>query len=81
MLCSAFKGVLPSDLFDKYDCRGGWFKLEYDLAIAGEMSDRIGEQMDEKRDANAMVARRNQKRQAMITSKEMGSILTDWAGD
>ncbi len=79
MLCSAFKGVLPSDLFDKYDCAGGWFKLEYDLAIAGEMSDRLSEQMDEKRDANAMVARRNQKRAAMIDSKEMGNIMKDWA--
>ena len=77
MLCSAFKGILPSDLFDKYDCRGGWFKLEYDIAIAGEMSDRIGEQMDEKKDAKAMVARRNQRRE-LITSKDMGSIMQDW---
>ncbi len=85
MLCSAYKGVMPSDLFDKYDCEGGWFKLEYDLAIASEMSDRLSEQMDEKsNNGKQAVANRNQKRAqaaAMIDSKEMGSILTDWADD
>ena len=62
MLCSAYKGVLPSDLFDKYDGKGGWFKLEYDLTIAAEMSDRLSEQMDEKRvDGKKAVANRNKR--------------------
>jgi len=83
MLCSAYKGVLPSDLFDKYDCRGGWYKLEYDLLIASEMTDRINEQMDENKvDGKKAVANRNKRRverAALIDSKEMGNILTDWA--
>jgi len=83
MLCSAYKGVLPSDLFDKYDCRGGWYKLEYDLSIAAEMTDRINEQMDENKvDGKRAVANRNKRRvekAALIDSKEMGNILTDWA--
>jgi len=86
MLCSTFKGVLPSDLFEKYDCKGGWIKLDYDLEIALEISSRIKEQYDEKdnkMDAKKAVARRNQRRaeSATVKPKDMGNMLKEWAGE
>ena len=86
MLCSTFKGVLPSDLFEKYDCEGGWIKLEYDLEIALEITKRISDQYDEqnnKLDAKKVVARRNQRRaeRATVNPKDMGNIMKKWAGD
>ena len=80
MLCSTFKGVLPSDLFDKYDCKGGFIKLEYDMLIAAEMSERILEQTERSnnesssRRAKRAVATRNQKREKM-TSEAMDKWL------
>jgi len=63
-LCMAFKGVLPSDLWSRYDCEGGQLMLEMDLAVASEMSDRINDATkDAKKDGASMVARRNQKRE------------------
>lgn len=86
MLCSSFKGVLPSELFEKYDCEDGMLKMEYDMMIASEISERISEQMEEakgKIDANKAVARRNQRRadRPMISPKEMGETLSGWLND
>jgi len=60
----AFKGVLPSDLWSRYDCEGGQLMLEMDLAVASEMNDRISDATkDAKKDGASMVARRDQRRQ------------------
>ena len=87
-LCSAFKGVLPSDLFEKYNCKGGLLKLEFDMIIASEMAERISEQYDEakgevgSRQAKKAVARRNQKRSAAIRDQaEVASKLEGWLKD
>jgi hypothetical protein len=82
-LCSAFKGVMPSDLYDKYDCAGGFHKLEFDLAIASEIAERINEQTEEAKSsaqAKRAVARRNQRR-ATVSSEKMGSMLDEWVGE
>lgn len=87
-LCSAFKGVLPSDLFEKYNCKGGLLKLEFDMIIASEMAERISEQYDEakgqvgSRQAKKAVARRNQKRSAAIRDQaEVANKLEGWLKD
>ena len=43
----AFKGVLPSDLWDRYDCEGGQQKMLLDMNVASEMQDRIKEATDQ----------------------------------
>ena len=65
-LCSSFKGVLPSDLLEKYTVEGGMKKLEYDLAVLNEIHDQVQTaQGDGKnKDGNAMEARRKQRRKA-----------------
>ena len=81
MLCSSFKGVLPSDLFDRYDSEGGWERMELDLLVAAEMSDRIVEQTADAKDrSKAAVARRNQKRVQKMDSKGLGDALGGWLG-
>ena len=64
-LCSSFKGVLPSDLLMKYTVKGGYDKLEYDLAVLNSIHEQVkAAQGDSKRDGAAMEARRKQRRQA-----------------
>tara|TARA_R110002096_G_scaffold170379_4_gene342745 strand:+ start:206 stop:469 length:264 start_codon:yes stop_codon:yes gene_type:complete len=60
----AYKGVLPSDLWDRYDCEGGQEKLLLDMGVASEIQDKISEATKDakkKRDGNSMAARRKQK--------------------
>jgi hypothetical protein len=75
---------MPSDLYEKYDCVGGFHKLEFDLAIASEIAERINEQTEEMKNSSAKakraVARRNQRR-ATISSEKMGSIMDEWVGE
>ena len=74
----AFKGILPSELWARYDCEGGKENLEMDLIVANEMNDRISEATKtSKRDANAMVARRNQKRELLNNNKDLFQALRD----
>tara|TARA_R100000329_G_scaffold8768_3_gene10093 strand:- start:11491 stop:11763 length:273 start_codon:yes stop_codon:yes gene_type:complete len=74
----AFKGVLPSDLWERYDCAGGQQLLELDLVVANEINDRIGEATkDAKRDGKSMVARRNQKRELLNNNKDLFQALRD----
>mgnify|MGYP003111201853 FL=1 len=74
----AFKGVLPSDLWGRYDCEGGQQLLELDLVVASEINDRIGEATkDAKRDGKSMVARRNQKRELLNDNKDLFKALRD----
>jgi len=64
-LCSSFKGVLPSDLLMKYTVKGGYDKLEYDLAVLNKIHEQVKEaQGDSRKDGAAMEARRKQRRQA-----------------
>lgn len=61
----AFKGTLPSDLWDRYDCEGGQERMSLDLLVAMDINDKINEatsKSKKKFDGKGMVARRNQKR-------------------
>jgi len=83
MLCSTFKGILPSELFERYNCEGGRNKLQYDMLIAAEISERINEQHEEaqgKRDAKKSVAKRNKRREHRMSGKELGQVLSDTFG-
>ena len=70
----AFKGVLPSELWDKYDRKGGLARLDIDLVIATEINDRIAEASDEAkkghRSGRSAVARKNQRRDARRQQQE-----------
>jgi hypothetical protein len=85
MLCSTYKGLLPSDLFDKYDCEGGLHRLELDVVVAGEIADQLNEsQQDSKKKtkkankgrAKGAVARRDQRRQ-LYSGAETAKALND----
>lgn len=78
-LCSVFKGILPSDLFQRYDDETGYELLQFDISVAAEINERIKEQTDEM-DAKRAVAKRNQRREK-ISSAQMGSIMEKWAGE
>ena len=59
----AYKGVLPSDLWDRYDCEGGNERMLLDIGVATDMQQRISEATENaKKDGKSMVARRNQRR-------------------
>ncbi len=69
----AFKGVLPSDLWNKYDCEDGFDRLLIDLEVAREINTQINEATSKKPsagDANAMVARRNQRRKQYLSNTD-----------
>lgn len=78
----AYKGVLPSDLWDRYDCEGGNERMLLDIGVATDMQQRISEATENaKKDGKSMVARRNQRRakrellsdtQGLSFLKEMG---------
>jgi len=73
----AFKGVLPSDLWDRYDCEGGHQKLLLDLNVANEISDKIKEATDKAekrtRSGKQMAARRKQRQaQREVLSDKQG---------
>ena len=72
----AFKGVLPSDLWDRYDCEGGQQKLLLDLNVANEMQEKIAEAtkkaQNKTRSGKDMVARRKQRQaqRELLSDKE-----------
>ena len=73
----AYKGVLPSDLWEKYDCEGGHQKLLLDLNVANEISDKIKEATDKAekrtRSGKQMAARRKQRQaQREVLSDKQG---------
>jgi|TARA_R100001463_G_scaffold19613_6_gene48150 hypothetical protein len=71
---------LPSDLVDKYDGLGGWYRAELDLATLSEIHEQIKDtQGDEKRKGNAAEARKQQRRhnKKMIDGNEMEQFLRD----
>ena len=60
----AYKGVLPSELWARYDCEGGQEMLLLDMGVASEIQDRISEATEnakKRKDGNAMAARRKQR--------------------
>lgn len=72
----AFKGVLPSDLWEKYDCKGGAYKMQLDMIIATNISDKISEATsDVKTDAKGAVARRSQRREQRKYLSDGGDVL------
>ena len=74
---------MPSDLYEKYDCAGGFHKLEFDLAVASEIAERINEQTEQVKEASKAkraVARRDQKR-ATVSSEKIGSMMDNWVGE
>lgn len=72
----AFKGVLPSDLWDKYDCEGGAYKMQLDILVAMDINDKIKEATkDAKTDAKGAVARRNQRREKRKHLSDGGGVL------
>ena len=78
----AFKGVLPSDLWLKYNVEGGRYLLELDLLIAANINDSISEASSEvkKKDVKGAVARRNQrreKRKLLNNNNDLLDILRD----
>ena len=67
----AYKGVLLSDLWDRYDREDGFDRMTLDIEVANEMNARISEATNTKPgadDANAMVARRNQRRKEYLSN-------------
>lgn len=79
-LCSSFKGVLPSDLRERYMGEGGHDALQIDLCIASEMAERINEQTEKAktRSGDSAVARRNQLREERkLSGSELGEVLKD----
>ena len=72
----AFKGVLPSDLWDRYDCDTGFDRLTLDLEVANEINTRINEATNTASksgrgladSSNAVVARRNQRRKEYLSN-------------
>lgn len=61
----AYKGTLPSELWDRYDCEGGQERMMLDLLVAMDMSDKINDatkKSKKKFDGKGMAARRDQKR-------------------
>mgnify|MGYP001600469290 FL=1 len=78
----AFKGVLPSDLWLKYNVEGGRHLMDLDLLIAANINDSISEATKEasKKDAKGVVARRDQrreKRKLLNNNNELLDILRD----
>mgnify|MGYP001212804383 FL=1 len=76
----AFKGVLPSDLWDKYDCEDGFDRMQLDLEIAREINEQINEATRDAQksgakasDAKGAVARRNQRREARKNNKHLSN--------
>ena len=65
VLMQAFKGLVPSQLYEHYQQEGGNHFLEFDLAIATEMQDQMAEiygRSGSGPKARAMKSRRDQRR-------------------
>lgn len=74
-LCSSFKGVLPSDLLEKYTIKGGMRRLEFDLAVLNDIHDQVKTaQGDSKADGASMESRKRQRRQARQDLTDDGAV-------
>jgi hypothetical protein len=76
----AYKGTLPSDLWDRYDCEGGQERMTIDLLVAMDMNDKISEATNnakKKFDGKSMASRLKQRRQQrqLLNDNETVSLL------
>lgn len=78
-ICSAFKGVLPSDLVHKYAEQDGYSRMMLDLMVASEIQDQVAEASDKAQkkgnkpkpaDAKGMVARMKQRREKRLKEND-----------
>ncbi len=74
--------MLPSDLVDKYEGMEGWKRLEFDLAVLGEIHDQIKESTEDSKNNSgaAMEARKPQRKSRIkddntISGEDMLAIL------
>ncbi len=74
--------MLPSDLVDKYEGMEGWKRLEFDLAVLGEIHDQIKESTEDSKNNSgaAMEARKRQRKSRIrddntISGEDMLAIL------
>lgn len=88
LICSTFKGVLPSQLFEHYHGPGGMDRLEFDLLVANEIAEQLNESVQDKGKkqrksrggAKGAVARRDQRRQLFSgadTLKHLQGLMGD----
>ncbi len=82
MLCMAFKGTTPSELFDRYQGINGSSRMELDLITAAEISERIStatKQAEGSARAKSAVARRDKRREArkQLSNKDIFSMLSE----
>lgn len=87
-LCSTFKGQLPHELYLKYNEENGYERMQFDMEVAREISERITEQHEAAKsgrkssaDARSAVARRNQRRAERIEGKELSDMIGKWASE
>tara|TARA_R100000353_G_C6451901_1_gene181509 strand:- start:111 stop:377 length:267 start_codon:yes stop_codon:yes gene_type:complete len=76
----AFKGTLPSDLWERYDGEGGQERMTLDLLVAMDMSDKISEastKAKKKFDGKGMASRLKQRREQrqLLNDNETVSLL------
>ena len=72
----AFKGVLPSDLWEKYDCEGGAYKMQLDMQVAMDINNKIADAtQDSKTDGKSAVSRMKQKREQRKLLSNGGDLL------
>lgn len=76
----AFKGTLPSDLWDRYDGEGGQERMSLDLLVAMDINDKINEatakskkKFDGKGAASRLKQRREQRQ--LLNDNETVSLL------
>ena len=74
-MCSSYKGVLPSDLIEKYSGVGGWRRLEFDVATLGEIHDQISESSKSSKDGESMESRKRQRRAQRKAEIDGGELL------
>ena len=74
-LCSSYKGVMPSDLLERYTCEGGMLRLDYDLATLNEIHEQIKESQSDSKDGASMEARRKQRRAARTATMEDSDVV------
>ena len=87
-LCSTFKGQLPHELYLKYNEENGYERMQFDMEVAREISERITEQHEAAKsgrksptDARSAVARRNQRRAERVEGKDLSDMIGKWASD
>jgi len=83
LLCATFKGVLPSELYERYNVPGGHYKLEFDLLIASEIAEQLNEATassgrgKKHRDAKGAVARRDRRRKQYVSPDAWAGMMKD----